>query len=333
MHTFKANDGVELAYTDTGLPEQSSGSYDKPLLILVLDPPLIYGLGTANIYQLHGFTGSSAVWQRNVPAFTDKYRVIIPDLRGHGASGKAKHGYHVSRLAADLRSLLEMFAAQKGLESADELKARAIGGSLGCSILWCYAELYTTKAFTHMIFVDQSPLQNSDLNGWDSRYCNRGMNSAPAVANLQATLAMSPKTAHKGTIAACLAYRSHPLPTDNVSDETTASDEQFFLAEAMKGNSEWYGKLMADHTSLDWRDSIAHNFGRHNPVIVLVMASARSGCFPAEGPLAVVDLVNEASEIKLAEGIKVTDGGHWCYWESPDLFNSRCIEFLGKTSL
>jgi hypothetical protein len=114
-----------------------------------------------------------------------------------------------------------------------------------------------------MIFVDQSPLQNSTLDGWDSRFCNRGMNSAASLASLQTTLALSPETAHRGTIAACLSYRAYPLDTDTVKagSKEAEEDEAFFLTEAMKGDPTWYGKLMADHTSLDWRDSIRTNFG------------------------------------------------------------------------
>lgn len=222
----------------------------------------------------------------------------------------------------DLRELIHHL----GLRSM-----RALGGSLGCSILWCYAELFTTAEFSHMIFVDQSPLQNSTLDGWDSRYCNRGMNSAPAVAALQATLALAPEKAHKGTIAACLAYRSYPLSTDAVDSKTRQADEDFFLGEAMKGNGHWYGKLMEDHTALDWRESIKATFGpgSGSKTRILVVASSRSGCFPSEGPMQVVDFVNGDRVPKLAKGVITEKGGHWYYWESPDDCNRMVLDFLG----
>jgi pimeloyl-ACP methyl ester carboxylesterase len=195
----------------------------------------------------------------------------------------------------------------------------------------CYAELFTTAPFTHMIFVDQSPLQNSDLDGWDERFCNRGMNNAISLEELQVTLRRTPERAYKNTIAACLAYRSHPLPTDNVSIYTAQSDESFFLARALKGDPIWYGKLMADHTSLDWRDSIRATFGdRENETKVLVIASTRSGCFPAEGPMTVVDLVNENHDTTHAKGVVIDWGGHWCYWENPEKFNELVLAFLDE---
>ncbi|KAF8847748.1 alpha/beta-hydrolase [Acephala macrosclerotiorum] len=313
LQSFKTNDGVNLAYVDTGAGEGSDGQ-GKEWLILI-----------------HGFTGSSKVWQRNIPAFAKEYRVIVPDLRGHGDSDKPRHGFQVCRLAMDLRELILHLEAlgrkNKGW--------KAIGGSLGCSILWCYASLFTTSPFTHMIFVDQSPLQNySQYDTWDSRFANRGMNNPAALAGLQEILATDPETAHKGTIAACLSYRSHPSPTDDISPQKFAEDEPFFLAEAMKGTPEFYARLMADHTSLDWREAIKANFGPFSgsQTRVLVIASSRSGCFPAEGPMKVVEFVNGGVDGKgdgrLARGEVVEWGGHWCYWEDHERFDGLCLEFL-----
>lgn len=159
------------------------------------------------------------------------------------------------------------------------------------------------------------------------------MNNPSAVAALQTTLSLSPETAHRGTIAACLAYRAYPLPTDNISPETHAADEEFFLTEAMKGNPTWYGKLMADHTALDWRDSISATFSPPSPK-VLVMTSSRSGCFPSAGPMHVVDLVNNppsptsSTKESQAVGVVVDWGGHWCYWENPEKFNDLILKWL-----
>ncbi|KAH7397294.1 alpha/beta hydrolase-like protein [Pyrenochaeta sp. MPI-SDFR-AT-0127] len=299
MPSLQANDGVNLHY-------QTYGSSNAAPLIL-----------------LHGFTGSSRVFRRNVNALSQDHYVLVPDLRGHGNSDKPNSGFHVARLALDLKNIIDHFHLQEGTISA-------IGTSLGAAILWCYCELFSTKAFSHVVFVDQAPLQDY-LSAWGPEYGNRGCHSPETLHKMQQALSNNPASAHRDTISACLGYRSHPQPGDpKEGSEEWNADETFFLQEALRGDGWWYGKLMADHTANDWRYSIAQNFGPDSgsQTKVLVIASNRSGCFPAAGPLKVVELINGESEIGLAMGVSIEWGGHWCYWEKPEMFNSLVLGFL-----
>lgn len=81
------------------------------------------------MHKLHGFTGSGQVFKRNVAALSEDYHVVVPDLRGHGESEKPRAGYHVARLAVDLRNLIEHLQLRDGQISA-------IGTSLGAAIIW-----------------------------------------------------------------------------------------------------------------------------------------------------------------------------------------------------
>lgn len=194
----------------------------------------------------------------------------------------------------------------------------------------CYCELFTSRIFSHLVFVDQAPLQNY-LSDWGAEYGNRGLNSPEALAGLQETLQKDPRAAHIGTISACLGYRYAPKPGDPTEGSSEwQSDEAFFLSEALHGDGWWYGKLMADHTAIDWRDSIVQSLGpgSGSQARVLVVASTRSGCFPAAGPLKVVELVNGEVPDGPASGVAVEWGGHWCYWEKPELFNQLVLDFL-----
>lgn len=92
---------------------------------------------------------------------------------------------------------------------------------------------------------------------------------------------------------------------------------------------------MRDHTANDWRSSIAHSLGPsslsgQNETKALVVASSRSGCFPAAGPMKVVELINGGEQVGRAKGVVVEWGGHWCYWEKPDQFNELVLEFLNE---
>jgi 2-succinyl-6-hydroxy-2,4-cyclohexadiene-1-carboxylate synthase len=55
--------------------------------------------------------GSARTWQAHLPAFTDRYRVIAPDLIGHGLSAAPADSAHYSmaRCIADLAAILDYY--------------------------------------------------------------------------------------------------------------------------------------------------------------------------------------------------------------------------------
>lgn len=71
---------------------------------------------------LHGITLRSDVWAPQFHQLVDRHRVVAVDLRGHGRSVAGTDGYGISRLAADLATLLE------GLDLRDAL---VVGHSMG----------------------------------------------------------------------------------------------------------------------------------------------------------------------------------------------------------
>jgi pimeloyl-ACP methyl ester carboxylesterase len=55
---------------------------------------------------VHGFIGTGASWAPLVPEFAD-YRLVVPDLRGHGRSSGSVDTIHHQNFAEDLVSLLD----------------------------------------------------------------------------------------------------------------------------------------------------------------------------------------------------------------------------------
>lgn len=95
---FTTGDGVRTAY-------RIDGSADRPVLVLA------NSIGTT----LH-------MWDGQVPALSERYRVVRYDMRGHGASSVPVGAYSLDRLGRDVLELL------------DELqipKAHFLGLSLG----------------------------------------------------------------------------------------------------------------------------------------------------------------------------------------------------------
>ena len=91
-------------------------------------PPLIL---------LHGVRDHARSWDRIAQGFADRYRVLAPDLRGHGDSEWAKGGFYPTEgYVFDLAELVETL----GLKRFD-----LIGHSLGGNVGLRYAALFPDK--------------------------------------------------------------------------------------------------------------------------------------------------------------------------------------------
>lgn len=59
------------------------------------------------ILLLHGMAGSSQTWRSIIRPLSRKYRVVAPDLLGHGDSAKPRSDYSLGAFAVSLRDLLD----------------------------------------------------------------------------------------------------------------------------------------------------------------------------------------------------------------------------------
>ena len=80
--------------------------------------------GEAIIF-LHFSGANLMMWQRVVPYFQDRYRLILVDLRGHGNSDRPETGYHMDEMARDIVGLMQ---------SLDLERAYVVGSSLGAEV-------------------------------------------------------------------------------------------------------------------------------------------------------------------------------------------------------
>ncbi len=82
------------------------------------------GKGPA-LLLIHGMAGSSATWEAIIPRLSANYRVIAPDLLGHGMSAKPRGDYSLGAFAVWLRDFLDELGLQR---------VTVIGQSLGGGI-------------------------------------------------------------------------------------------------------------------------------------------------------------------------------------------------------
>lgn len=95
----------------------------------------VYGEGSP-LLTLHGFTGSHGWWDEWINHFSSEYKLILPDLRGHGHSTNPSNRFTHRKSANDMLKLMDVL-------QIDNFKA--IGFSSGAMTLTHMAVLDTTR--------------------------------------------------------------------------------------------------------------------------------------------------------------------------------------------
>jgi len=80
MSSTRIND-IQLAYTDTGI--------GRPVVLI------------------HGYPFNRSLWTEQIPALSNSYRVIIPDLRGFGETDASEGAATMNRMAQDVAELMD----------------------------------------------------------------------------------------------------------------------------------------------------------------------------------------------------------------------------------
>ena len=132
------------------------------------------GKGEA-VLLIHGMAGSSQTWRAIMPQLAKKYRVVAPDLLGHGESSKPRSDYSLGAFAVCLRDVLD----ELGIESAT-----VIGHSLGGGVAMQF--LYQHPDHCNRLVLISSGGLGQDV-GWILRLL-----SAPGAELIMPVIAPSP---------------------------------------------------------------------------------------------------------------------------------------------
>lgn len=93
------------------------------------------GDGDEVLLLIHGMAGSAGTWRAVLPQLAKKYRVIAPDLLGHGQSSKPRTDYSLGAFAVGLRDLLD----ELGVRSATVV-GHSLGGGVAMQFLYQHPE-------------------------------------------------------------------------------------------------------------------------------------------------------------------------------------------------
>lgn len=272
---FKANDGVVIRYVETGA--------GKPIVLV------------------HGWSHSGKLFAEQLKGLADRYRVLAIDLRGHGTSGKAKHGMRLSRLAKDLH---EFFVA------LDLRDVTVLGHGMGAAILWCYWDTFGSDRIAKMIFVDMSPFATANpiMNDEEKKLAGTTFDLKNLYSEVNAVAGIN-----GGAVAEALTKAM-------VSRQTPRETIRNIVTQDLKTPRDLAAALLYNWATHDWRDTIPR-------IDVPVLAiGAKGSPVPYESQVWISRQIPGAQSVifDADEG-----GSHFMFLENPEKFNAAVAQFVG----
>ncbi|WP_174296347.1 alpha/beta fold hydrolase [Sphingomonas bacterium] len=269
-----ASDGARMPYRMKG---------DGPALIMV-----------------PGWSQSGAMFQHQLDHLSDRWTVIVPDIRGHGEAPEPDGGLRMARLARDLHELM----AHLSLGSANLL-----GWSMGASVLWAFIDLFGTDAIDRLILVDQ-PSMLLALPGMDEEEIADAGAIFPVDQLYQLYAALrgpDGDATRAGFVAGMVTKSISPVLYDWILDENA------------KTSPKLVAELLLSHCTNDWRGVLARI---DRPTLVI------GGSVSHVPPRSQRFIHSRIAGSTYHEFDAEHGGAHFPFLEAPDAFNDVVAAFL-----
>lgn len=275
MPQVTTSDGVRLSYLERG-----SG------------PPLV---------MIPGWSNAAVEFKHQLDGLSDRNRVIAIDMRGHGESEKPAHGYKIQRLAKDVWDVL------RALDLTDVALA---GHSMGCSIIWCYLDLFGNARLGKLVLIDQMPFMTSNplWTQQDRDEAGSGYDGKTLYDRINAVAGPDGVSITQGLVRSMFTKTFPP------------SELAWVAEQILKMPRHHAATLFYNHSTQDWRDLI--------PRIDLptLIFGARTGPVGWKSQEWVQRQI-KGSRLEIFE--EDEGGNHFMFLENPAKFNRIVREFLG----
>ena len=286
-HDTFSSQRLTLSYCEWGQP-------DAPPLVLV-----------------HGGRDQKRSWDRVAGELSQSYRVIAPDLRGHGQSDWVSDGdYTIMDFVYDLRSLITHLEIEK---------FTLIGHSLGGNIALRYAGLLpeTIEQLVALEGLGPSPRMLAERQAMPipqrlHEWLEQRQKMSARTSRIMADVA---------TAQARMQAAFEHLPEDLIHHLTVTGVKQ-----NQDGTVSWaydpagMGRSPADLT----HDQVVHLWGRITCPTWLVYGADSWASNPAED--------GRATAFQNATVSLIDQAGHWLHHDQYDVFMRQLQDFLGRPS-
>lgn len=271
---FTTSDGIEMPYSRRG-----NG------------PPLLL---------LHGWSQSGAMFLHQLDGLSDRFCVIVPDLRGQGDATKTTGGLRMARLGKDVAELIDHLGFRR---------MHLLGWSMGASVIWAYIDLFGTERIDRLMLVDQPPMLTilPDMDEQERTDC--GAMFTPQSLQDLCTALKSP--AAEQTRAAFV----DGMVTAGIPAELL----DWIKAENRRTPPEIAADLLFSHCTNDWRDILPRI---DRPTLVI------GGSVSHVNPLSQRYVASRIDGALYHEFGAEEGGAHYPFLEAPAAFNRVIAGFL-----
>jgi non-heme chloroperoxidase len=245
-------------------------------------PPVVF---------IHGWSMSGRFFGRQVAGLSDRFEVVVPDLRGHGASEKVLHGHTVPQYASDLHALATSLSVQRPV---------LVGWSMGAMVGYEYLRAYGRDEVAGLVIVDQPP---SDF-AWEGY--EFGVFTMDALREMNEQLQLD---------QAAVVDEFVRLMVHKPDEETLA----WMAAEILRVPPVIASTILLDQTLRDYRDFLPQI---DVPALVLFgeddkLTSPRAGAYIAE-------------RIPGSRLQTFASSSHCPFWEESEAFNDAVAAFVAE---
>jgi pimeloyl-ACP methyl ester carboxylesterase len=255
------------------------------------------------VLLIHGMAGSSMTWKQVMPALSEQFTVVAPDLLGHGSSDKLAGDYSLGAFASTLRDLLVALGHEY---------ATVVGQSLGGGIAMQLAYQYPERC-ERLVLVGSGGL---------GREVNRLLKlltlpGSEAVLKLGCAARVRSAMATVGGLASRVGLQPAPVIAELWRSYTSLADEDTRRAflRTLRAVIDPRGQAVSAENRLHLASEMPTLivWGDADRIIPVEHAHAAHTAIPG-------------SQLEVFEGT-----GHYPHCEAPDRFVTVLTEFIGST--